>query len=359
MFLPLALMPVAFVPAVMVPLAMFGQTLDNKDWAVIGLLVVLEGVLSIDNALVLGLLAKRLPKRMQSRALTYGLVGAFVFRLIAIATAAYLLKWRIVKLFGGGYLVYIAVKHLFFEHSEKEEKHVVATAEGVPALVGKGGRPLSPQQEDLEIKERTPLPVPERCTDEEIAAGDCPDPAQVRATGAGLPATTPAALAEKPVATPAETAAAAAANWKFWKTVFVIEMTDIAFAIDSILAAIALVGSAPAGHVGPHPKLWVVISGGMLGVILMRFAAVMFIKLLERFPRFETAAYLLVIVIGGKLLADWGFNSEQHPHRIDFHSTHSWAFWAFWVLMLVCFCIGFLPKKRDDQETPVGPPATA
>ena len=54
----------------------------------------------------------------------------------------------------------------------------------------------------------------------------------------------------------------------------------------------------------------------MLGVILMRFAAVLFIRLLERFPRFETSAYLLVIVIGLKLLADWGFKpryAAAHP----------------------------------------------
>ena len=94
--------------------AFFSQTFSAHDLAVIGLLIVLEGVLSIDNALVLGLLAKRLPKSQQNRALTYGLVGAFVFRIIAIGTASFLLRWRIVKLIGGGYLVYIAIKHLFF-----------------------------------------------------------------------------------------------------------------------------------------------------------------------------------------------------------------------------------------------------
>ena len=68
--------------------AMFwGQTYNNHDLIVILLLVLLEGLLSIDNALVLGLLAKRVPKHLQSRALTYGLVGAFVFRFIAVATS--------------------------------------------------------------------------------------------------------------------------------------------------------------------------------------------------------------------------------------------------------------------------------
>jgi YkoY family integral membrane protein len=252
---------------------MFGQTFSPNDIAVIALLVVLEGVLSIDNALVLGLLAKRLPKHQQKKALTYGLVGAFVFRFIAIGTAAYLLRWRIVKLLGGGYLLWVALQY-FWERWK--------------------GRPEHAGHPDAEAA------VP---------------------AGAG-----------------------------FWRTVLVIELTDIAFAIDSILAAIALVGSAPAGHIGPHPKLWVVISGGMLGVILMRFAAVMFIKLLERFPRFETAAYLLVAVIGLKLTVDWYFNTPEHPHRVDFHSPSDTAFWVFWIAMLSCFLIGFLPQRRAGTK---------
>src|SRR3954451_960234 len=100
---------------------MYGQPFDVHDLALIGLLVVLEGVLSIDNALVLGLLAKRLPKHQQKRALTYGLVGALVFRVIAIGTAVWLMHWWFVKLIGGGYLVYIAVKHLFFEHKDEHD----------------------------------------------------------------------------------------------------------------------------------------------------------------------------------------------------------------------------------------------
>lgn len=287
---------------------MFGQTFEAHDMAVIGLLIVLEGVLSIDNALVLGLLAKRLPKHLQSRALTYGLVGAFVFRIIAIGMAAYLLQWRIVKLLGGGYLVYIAVKHLFFEKGDQHHEHVDVDEKGAPVLVECGtGAELPDEEAEQELAKRSPV-----------------SPKTV-----------------KHVAPPQPTTGKA----KFWPTVFVIEMTDIAFAIDSILAAIALVGSAPAGHHGPHPKLWVVVTGGMLGVILMRFAAVIFIKLLEKFPRFEVSAYLLVIVIGGKLLVDWALNSPEHPHAVDFHSPSAPEFWVFWALMVVCFAIGFIPRK--------------
>jgi YkoY family integral membrane protein len=291
----------------------FGQQIDPHDLAVIGLLIVLEGVLSIDNALVLGLLAKRLPKEKRQRALTYGLVGAFAFRLCAIATATLLLRWRIVKLIGGAYLVYVAVKYFFFESKVDLDEKITLGPRGEPILVNEEtGRPLGEKEAEEEIKARIPLHVP----------------------------------ALEPVLDPPRKYPG------FWSTVAVIELTDIAFAIDSILAAIALVGPPPASHTGLHPKLWVVVTGGMLGVILMRFAAVVFIKLLEKFPRFETSAYLLVVVIGGKLVADFTVNTPDDPHRLDFHALNAPAFWAFWLLMLACFLVGFIPR-RERQAEPV------
>jgi YkoY family integral membrane protein len=278
---------------------MFGQTFDPQDFATVLLLVVLEGVLSIDNALVLALLAKRVPKHLQARALTYGLVGAFLFRFIAIGTAAYLLRWRIVKVLGGGYLIWVAVKHFFDQRKGKEKEHLTVGPDQQPMVVDETtGRELSREEQEQELKSRTILPV--------------------------------------------ETTRYAG----FWSTVLMIELTDIAFAVDSILAAIAVVGSAPAGHVGPHPKFWVVLTGGVLGVILMRVAATLFIKLLERFPRFETSAYMLVFVIGAKLLIDWWLNTPEHPHRADFHSPSSVAFWIFWTLMSACIAFGFVPRKH-------------
>src|SRR4051812_32572020 len=113
---------------------MYGQTFEPHDIAIVGLLIVLEGVLSIDNALVLGILAKRLPKRLQGKALTYGLVGAFIFRLIAIGAATFLLRWNIVKLIGGAYLVYIAIKHFFFTPAEHTEEHLTVGPDGQPHL---------------------------------------------------------------------------------------------------------------------------------------------------------------------------------------------------------------------------------
>jgi YkoY family integral membrane protein len=294
---------------------MFGQSFELQHIPIVGLLILLEGVLSVDNALVLGMLARRLPKYQQSRALTYGLVGAFVFRLIAIATVEQLMRWHIVKLLGGLYLIYISVKYFFFE-SHAEEEQIVEGQDGMPRVVSaSNGQPLSPEAEQLELEARSIAPVP----------------------AATETITTESPTRKYP---------------NFWLTVASVELTDIAFAVDSILAAMAFLKPLPAGHVGPHPELWVVFTGGFVGVILMRFAAVLFIKMLERFPRFEVSAYLLVIIIGCKLLIEYFANTPEyakahpeHPHAVDFHSLSSLAFWIFWTLMVAAFTSGFLPKK--------------
>jgi YkoY family integral membrane protein len=353
------------------PLAieLFGQSIQSSDLVIVALLVLLEGLLSIDNALVLGMLAKRLPKQMRARALSYGLIGAFVFRFIAILLSAYLLQWTFVKFLGGGYLAYIAVKHLFFDQYEGHEEKVVLDEEGQPSLVdAETGQKLDVDRENIEIEQRVPIAaslvtenLEEASTPKKLMPSEeavCDVPSRNRAL--------------------------------FWRTVIVIELTDIAFAVDSILAAMALAGSRP-------EKLWVVITGGILGVVLMRFAAAVFVRLLEKYPRFETSAYLLVFVIGLKLLLDWALNSDwsfgnaqwlgdwapfwqrieqtrldwvhayegwldkswilgraeevhipgiKHiPHLLDFHDLRRPECSGFWLVMMACFFYGFMPRK--------------
>ncbi len=351
----------------------FGQLVQWSDLVVIGLLIILEGLLSIDNALVLGLLAKRLPKQYRARALSYGLIGAFVFRVLAIATASFLLQWTFVKLIGGGYLMYIAIKHLMFDSGEDEERYTL-DKEGSPHLVdSKTGDDLDLERENIELEQRLPI-------------------------GASLVRD---GNIDQNTALTAEGPSCSTGNFSmvtFWKTVLIIELTDIAFAVDSILAAMALAGSR-------QNKLWVVVAGGLLGVILMRFAAALFIRLLDRFPRFEISAYLLVAVIGLKLVTDWGCNSdwsfntsptvaswlggwhenfqefeekrrhvaenyhdwlvkswplgvsnaphspERAPHILDFHDIRRPESISFWIAMLICFGVGFLPAKHRVPAT--------
>src|SRR5690625_42232 len=89
----------------------------------------------------------------------------------------------------------------------------------------------------------------------------------------------------------------------FWMTVFKVEIADLAFAVDSILAAVALAVALPPTGLFTIGSLdggqfLVIFIGGMIGVILMRFAANLFVKLLARRPGLELAAFLIVGWVG-------------------------------------------------------------
>ncbi len=88
----------------------------------------------------------------------------------------------------------------------------------------------------------------------------------------------------------------------FWKTVLLIEFFDLTFAFDSIIAGIAFIDSPSTLSNGLfHPKLWIVYTGGMIGLGFIRYAADLFSRILDRLPHLETSAYLLVGLIGIKL----------------------------------------------------------
>ena len=211
------------------------------DLLTIATLTVLEGILSVDNALVLAILVRTLPAEQRRKALTYGIVGAFVFRFIALIFAAHLMQLWVFKLIGGGYLVYLAMKHMFFFY--KDDAHQV--------------RP--------------------------------------------------------------QTAAS------FWKVVVVVELTDIAFSIDSITTAVAM-----------SDKLLVVWIGGILGIIFLRFAASFFVRLLEKLPRLEDLAYQLIFFIGTKLSLE-AFHVEIE-HGI------------FWLMMGIIAVLGASLVYRDYHQ---------
>ena len=80
-------------------------------------IMILEIVLSIDNAAVLAAMVKELPKKQQKKALTYGIAGAYLFRGLALVFASILINLVWLKVVGGLYLIYLAYKALF-GHSE-------------------------------------------------------------------------------------------------------------------------------------------------------------------------------------------------------------------------------------------------
>jgi tellurite resistance protein TerC len=90
---------------------------------VVGSLVILEGLLSVDNALVLAAMVKHLPERQSKQALKAGLLGAYIGRGLMLVCASFILKNPWLKILGGAYLIYLMVSNLGqAEEGESEEE---------------------------------------------------------------------------------------------------------------------------------------------------------------------------------------------------------------------------------------------
>jgi YkoY family integral membrane protein len=75
-------------------------------------IVFMEALLSVDNVLVIAAMTQRLPEAQQKKALWYGMVGAYVLRILALLLASVLLEWAFIRVFGALYLVYLMSVHL-------------------------------------------------------------------------------------------------------------------------------------------------------------------------------------------------------------------------------------------------------
>jgi YkoY family integral membrane protein len=218
------------------------------DLVTIGLLVLLEGLLSADNAMVLAILVLGLPKPQQKKALRYGILGAFAFRILATVFAAHMIAFSWVKLVGAAYLLWLPYAH-FFHGGSAEER-------------------------------RTPKPAK---------------------------------------AWPYFSA--------FWTIVVKVELTDIVFAIDSILVAVAM-----------SPKLWVIITGGLLGILTMRMLIGQLLTLVQRYPVLVDAAFIIIAWVGLKLLLEYGHQVHWVPFEIPK--------WLSIGLIVVIFAIAAFYARR-------------
>lgn len=180
---------------------------DPVNWGVIFSLIVLEGLLSSDNALVLAIMVRHLPPTQRKKALFYGIWGAYFFRFLAIGLGTFLIRIWWIKVLGGLYLLYLVYKYI------KDKGNIV---------------------EDKQLNVQRGL----------IA------------------------------------------------TIVVVEFMDISFSVDSITAAF-----------GISEKMWVLFLGGILGITMMRGIANMFVKLINNVPELETTAYILITIVGIKMIA--------------------------------------------------------
>ncbi|APJ04272.1 TerC family protein [Silvanigrella aquatica] len=181
-------------------------------------LIILEGLLSFDNALALAALVRKKLKDpiQQKRALVWGIWGAYILRIGIIFVGVWLMKYEWVKALAGAYLVYLAIHELFFHKNNAHEFDELNN--------GSGG-----------------------------------------SNGSSLLVGTKA----------------------FVMVILQVELMDLMFSIDSIAVALAI-----------SDVKWVLVTGAVLGVLLMRIAAQFFITLIEKFPILEKTAFVLVGIAG-------------------------------------------------------------
>lgn len=235
-------------------------------------LIALEGLLAADNAVVMAVMVKHLPRVQQKKALFYGLVGAFVFRFAALFMITFLVNiWQIQAL-GAAYLLFICFKSLYDKRKNADD--------------------------EVDEKDR-------------------------KQSG-------------------------------FWMTVLKVELADIAFALDSMLAAVALAVTLPElgdFHIGGinGGQFIVMLLGGIIGLIMIRFAARQFVVLLEKYPTLETAAFLIVGWVGVKLLVMT--LAHQNLQIIDPGFPHS-TVWTtiFWSVLVGIALFGYLTGVRKYRK---------
>lgn len=142
----------------------------------------------------------------------------------------------------------------------------------------------------------------------------------------------------------------------FWMTVLKVEIADLAFAVDSILAAVALaVALPPTGwfEVGSLDggQFLVVFAGGMIGIIIMRFAANIFVDLLKKRPSLEVAAFAIVGWVGVKLAVLVLAHEEVAWIPAEFPHSTLWKL-IFYVVLVGIAVIGWFASSNKEKDKP-------
>ncbi|MBF5066767.1 hypothetical protein G6O45_26490, partial [Salmonella enterica subsp. enterica serovar Istanbul] len=97
---------------------------SGDDWLIIFSLVLIECLLSVDNAVVLAAQTQSLPTReQQEKSLFYGIWGAYFFRFVIIGLGTYLIHFWEIKVIGALYLLYLVFQlgsqHFFGQFAKR------------------------------------------------------------------------------------------------------------------------------------------------------------------------------------------------------------------------------------------------
>jgi YkoY family integral membrane protein len=250
------------------------QIIDNPlpSLAVIGNLVIIESLLSVDNAAVLATMVMDLPQKERDKALKYGIWGAYIFRGLAMIFASLLIKIWWLKPVGGLYLLYLVYDWYKGKQTEGEEDDFVDKNSNwlYKATVGSLGT--------------------------------------------------------------------------FWATVCLVELMDMAFSIDNVFAAVAFT-----------PNIILVCVGVFIGILAMRFIAQWFVKLMEKFAFLETSAFVVIGILGLKLLLSLYEHFVPESPLSKFLGSHTADIGTsiltvviFFVPIITCLLFNYPAKKIDE-----------
>lgn len=208
--------------------------------AIIGNLIIIESLLSVDNAAVLATMVMDLPHNQRDKALKYGIWGAYIFRGLAMIFAAFLIKIWWLKPLGGLYLLYLVFDYWKSKREESSEEEAIDKSSNwlYKLTVGSLG--------------------------------------------------------------------------SFWATVCLVELMDMAFSIDNVFAAVAFT-----------PNIILVCIGVFIGILAMRFIAQWFVKLMEKYSFLETAAFIVIAILGLKLTLSLYEHFYQQSPLSTFLASHT------------------------------------
>ncbi|HIK37749.1 MAG: hypothetical protein NZ901_12260 [Geminocystis sp.] len=107
-----------------------------------------------------------------------------------------------------------------------------------------------------------------------------------------------------------------------WQAVPIIAFTDLAFSLDSVTTAIAVAD-----------EIWLIIAGGTIGVIALRFLAGLFIRWIQEFTHLEDAGFITVGLVGFRLILKVAYPLLVPPE------------WLMITIITIIFIWGFSEKR--------------
>lgn len=272
--------------------------LDNPLAAllVIGNLIVIESLLSVDNAAVLATMVMDLPKQQRNKALRYGIIGAYVFRGLCLIFAAFLVKIWWLKPLGGIYLLWLAIDQF------KDDLRIGERGSNIFKILTMVGFALLIQTQayanilsfvnviggwfggewnlnwQFDFYNWLTLPLLGIYAIYLVystikLSSDAEDDGEINKSNNRV-----YKFFKNKIGI-------------FWSTVILVEIMDLAFSIDNVFAAVAF-----------SKNILIIMIGVFIGILAMRFVAQGFVKLMEKYKFLEGCAFLVIAILGCKLL---------------------------------------------------------